>query len=138
MTYKTKQKDEILNYLRSNRQSHLTASEICAYFKTASAAVSQATIYRRLEQLTREGVVNKYIIDERSPACYQYIEKDDECHPDSCYHFRCEECGRLIHLHCDEIDAIRSHLQKEHQLLLDPLRTVFYGLCEDCARKEVQ
>lgn len=135
MTYKTRQKSEILNYLRNTDHSHVTAGDICMYFKDHSISISQATVYRQLEQLTEEGIVNKYIIDERSPACYEYIEKEKDCHQDGCYHFRCESCGKLIHLHCEEIDAIRQHLQKEHQLQLDPFRTVLYGLCQDCVEK---
>ena len=31
-----------------------------------------------------------------------------------------------------ELDQIGGHLFKEHGFKLDPLRTVFYGVCDEC------
>ena len=31
---------------------------------------------------------------------------------------------------------IQNHLMKDHQFRLDPLRTVLYGLCEECKDKD--
>ena len=46
--------------------------------------------------------------------------------------YKCEKCGKLIHLHCDELEEIQTHILKEHRFKMDPMRTVFYGLCENC------
>ena len=31
-----------------------------------------------------------------------------------------------------DIFLVIMHLQEEHHFTLNPLRTVFYGICEDC------
>ena len=82
------------------------------------------------------GIINKYIIDSNSPACFEYM--DEEIHRDGepCFHCKCEKCGKLIHLHCDEMIEIQSHMMEKHQFMLDPLRTVFYGICEECRCSE--
>jgi hypothetical protein len=49
---------------------------------------------------------------------------------------KCEKCGRLIHLHCDEIEELCAHMKNEHHFILNPARTVFYGICESCAKGE--
>ena len=87
---------------------------------------------RRLEKLVDEGLATKYIIDTNSPACFEYTGADSHAHGDACYHLKCEKCGRLIHLSCDEMGCMGSHLLTEHGFKLDPRRTVFYGLCSEC------
>ena len=46
---------------------------------------------------------------------------------------KCEKCGKLTHMHCEELEGIGEHLYEHHGFVLNPLRTVFYGVCEDCA-----
>ncbi|MCR5294476.1 MAG: transcriptional repressor [Lachnospiraceae bacterium] len=130
--YKTKQKEVLLEYLKTNPGVHITAADVCACFKKNGTPISQATIYRHLEKLVDEGLINKYIIDAGSPACFEYVGAGSPPRAETCFHCKCEKCGRLIHLHCDELEEIQGHLLREHRFKIDPLRTVFYGLCEDC------
>lgn len=128
--YKTKQRDILLKYLQ-NSSGHVTAGDVCDYFKAQGASIGQSTVYRQLEKLVDEGVINKYIIDGNSPACFEYVQ--DACHEDAvCFHCKCEKCGKLIHLHCDELEEIQHHLYEEHHFKINPMRTVFYGICDDC------
>ena len=130
-SYNTKQSCEILNFLKENQGSHFTSQEISDHFRSEGINIGQATIYRRLDRLTTEGLVNKYIIDEKSPACYEYIGTE-RCSHGNCYHMKCEKCGKLIHLSCNEINEFFEHVSNEHGFVLDPKRTVFYGICSDC------
>ena len=134
MTYKTRQREEIAEYLASIPGQHVTAGDICAHFKDQGRAVGTATVYRQLERMIAEGTVQKYIIDESSSACFAYLGAD-AC-AERCYHCKCERCGRLIHMECAELNHIASHLQADHGFRLNPMRTVFYGVCADCAGKE--
>ena len=132
--YKTRQRELLLDYLRTVPGEHITAGDVCAYFKTQGAAIGQSTVYRQLEQLVDEGVLNKYIIDGSSPACFEYVGAESHGGAEICFHCKCEKCGRLIHLHCDELESIQAHLLAAHSFRLDPMRTVFFGLCEACAQ----
>ena len=130
-SYKTKQKEILVNYLASKKGTHFTAGEICDYMKSQGETIGQSTVYRRLESLVDEGILNKYTVDGTSPACFEYV--GEESHGEEvCYHCKCEKCGKLIHLHCEEMKEIQEHLLKGHQFMMDPKRTVFYGLCEQC------
>lgn len=131
--YKTKQKDILVEYFKNASGSHITASDVCDYFKNHGASIGQSTVYRQLESLVDEGVINKYIIDGNSPACFEYVGEEDSDNIHVCFHCKCECCGKLIHLHCDEVEEMQEHLYKEHKFRMDPRRTVFYGLCEECA-----
>ena len=131
--YKTRHREDLMEYFETAGHGHFTVSDICEYFKEHKSAIGQATVYRQLEKMVDEGIVNKYIIDANSPACFEYIGTH-ECH-EVCFHCKCEKCGVLIHMPCDELEGIGSHLQKDHGFILDPRRTVFYGICADCAAK---
>ncbi len=130
--YKTKQREILLGYLSTVPGVHITASDVCEYFKKQGASIGQSTVYRQLENLVDEGIINKYIIDGNSPACFEYVGEDSHEDTEVCFHCKCEKCGKLIHLRCDELEAIQGHLYENHKFKLDPVRTVFYGLCDDC------
>ena len=134
--YKTKQKDILVEYLKSASGTHITAKDVCDYFKNQGSKMGQSTVYRQLEGLVDEGVINKYIIDGNSPACFEYVGEEKHRESELCFHCKCEQCGRLIHLHCEELADIGEHLASHHQFILNPMRTVFYGLCAECAEKE--
>ena len=127
--YKTKQRDLILNYMTSHRESHVTVNGISDHLASHGTPIGTATIYRQLEKLVEQGVVRKYTVDSSTCACFQYVEPDMKCHEH--FHLKCERCGKLIHLECDFVRELASHVQSEHGFAIDPLRTVFYGVCRD-------
>lgn len=133
--YRTKQREALLAYLRSVPGQHVTAGDICDHFASTGAPIGTATVYRQLESLVDEGLVNKYIIASGSPACFEFV--GEEVHRDEqiCYHCKCEKCGTLIHLHCEELSGLGEHLSLHHGFTVDPMRTVFYGTCADCRRR---
>lgn len=130
--YKTKQREILVEYLKAVAGEHITASDVCSYFRKQGANIGQSTVYRQLENLVDEGVINKYIIDANSPACFEYTGHDVHQDGAVCFHCKCEKCGRLIHLKCEELSGIGDHLYDDHHFKLDPRRTVFYGVCENC------
>lgn len=130
--YNTKHRQEILDYLRSMSGQHVTAASISAHFKSLGSPIGTATIYRHLERLVAQGCVNKYILDNTSPACFEYITPNQNVSPNPCVHLKCERCEQLIHLNCHELQHLQSHLLQHHNFSLNPLRTVLYGLCDQC------
>ena len=129
--YKTKQREVLLGYFEARPGVHITASDVCEYCRKQGASIGQSTVYRQLDSLVSEGILNKYIIDGNSPACFEYVSEDSH-EEDVCFHCKCEKCGKLIHLQCEELEEIQEHLYKEHSFKLNPMRTVFYGLCDEC------
>lgn len=130
--YKTRQKELVLDFLRSKAGEHITASDVCEHFKDCEEGIGQSTVYRQLESLVDDGIINKYIIDANSPACFEYVGHEKHKDGEVCFHCKCEKCGRLIHLKCEELNEIQEHLYDEHSFKMDPRRTVFYGLCDKC------
>ena len=135
--YRTKQRDILLAYLKTKPGVHVTAGDVCDCLKERGTPIGQSTVYRQMERLVDEGILNKYIIDGSSPACFEYIGTEDNktIEEDVCYHCKCEKCGKLIHLHCEELKGLQAHLFKEHAFQLDLSRTVLYGLCDKCRQQ---
>ena len=50
-------------------------------------------------------------------------------------YLKCEKCGSLIHMECEELEGIIEHINSHHGFRLNPLKTVIYGICEGCAAK---
>lgn len=132
--YKTKQMTEILTYLKSVQGQHVTVNDIRRHFQEQGIAVGTTTVYRQLDKMVKEGIVAKYVVDEKSSACFEYIGGQDEGH--HCYHCKCEKCGKLIHLHCHEVEELSQHMMEHHSFELNAMRTVFYGVCSECRQKE--
>ena len=133
--YKTRQQELLLAYLEAHKGAHFTAEDVRAHFAAQEVSMGTATIYRHLEKLVAGGSVNKYLIDEHSAACFEYTGHCAQADAGEHFHLKCEQCGSLIHLECDELCQIRAHLLSEHGFVLDPFRTVFYGRCAACAQK---
>lgn len=134
--YKTRQREELLAFLQATPGRHLTAAEIVNHFKESGIPIGTTTIYRQMEKLVDEGIVHKYIIDGNSPACFEYTSNGQRSGEDRHFHCKCERCGDLIHLKCNELSAVTGHLREHHSFAVDPVRTVFYGLCENCMEYE--
>lgn len=130
--YKTKQRESILNFLKENIQNHITAEEIIQHFKKEKNPISKSTVYRYLDNLVAENIIRKYISQEHSSACFQYIENNEYC--TNHYHMKCIKCGILYHLDCEEILDLEKHIFKEHNFKLDICKTVLYGTCEKCLK----
>lgn len=134
--YKTKQMTELLTFLKSVQGSHITVNEICDYFESKGIAVGTTTVYRHLEKMVKEGVVAKYVVDGTSSACFEYIGNQDNEKNSVCYHCKCEKCGKLVHLQCNEVESLKQHMIEHHSFEMNPLRTVFYGVCSECRKAQ--
>jgi Fur family ferric uptake transcriptional regulator len=132
----TKQKNLILDYLKSSGVKHFTADEMIDALKNAGTPVAKSTAYRFLSSLEETGDVRKYLLSEGSPACYQYIGRDDE-HREQ-YHLMCRECGSVIHFENSELGRMFRDIgasQGEKGFRIDGCQTVFYGVCGSCSAK---
>lgn len=133
--YQTKQSAELLAYLSSVQGQHVTVREIKAHFESRGIAIGTTTIYRHLERMVEQGIVAKYSVDSTTSACFAFIGQQQTAALPTYWHCKCEKCGRLIHLQCDEINKLEQHMLEHHGFTVSPARTVFYGTCGECQQK---
>lgn len=130
--YKTKQMTAMLDFFKSSAESHVTVNDIYKHLTNKGISLGVTTIYRNLERLVQQGLVAKYVIEGRNSACFEYIGDRSNSEESNCFHCKCEKCGKLIHINCDEVLNFKQHMLEHHDFELNPFRTVFYGLCSDC------
>ena len=134
-SYHTRQRDELLDYLKRTQGEHHTAASLKEHFAACGQPIGTATIYRRLEKMVEEGAVRKYMLETGDSACFEYVGPMEECA--SHFHCKCEKCGKLIHMDCEELGMIRTHLLAHHGFEWNAGRTVFYGICMTCRQLAV-
>lgn len=127
--YNTKQLQAILDCMKENKDSYVTAGMIGEYIAQKGLSISTATIYRQLDKLERSGEIHRVAIDGTSSVCFQYCPKKEDT---SQFYLKCECCGRIIHLDCSHLEVLYNHVENNHHFLINPQRTIFYGLCCDC------
>ena len=133
MNYNTRQKSAIIKCVEGMNGEHFTVDSVCRRLSKKVDVVGRTTVYRCLEKLNEEGILRKYSTIAGESACYQYVGEKQHCHEH--FHLKCEKCGSLIHMKCEELEGIAKHIKDHHGFSLDPLKTVIYGTCEGCATK---
>ena len=131
--YKTRQRAVIENILKDNSDIHMTVDDIAAKLISIGENVGRTTVYRTLEKLVNEGKVRKYTAEKNDSACFQYLTNTGHCHEH--FHLKCVDCGKLLHLDCQKISELASHIASDHGFTLNAGRTVLYGVCEKCRLK---
>ena len=134
--YNTAGKTRLLAYLSAHTvQSPQSAGEIYDGLVLAGDAPGRSSVYRQLSDMAASGELKRH----RAPApasgyLYQYIGGDHHC--DRHFHLHCLRCGGVTHLECGCGSEIAAHLLAEHGFVTDCGRSVFYGVCATCAKKE--
>jgi len=126
----TKQKELVISVLTQNKDKHLTAEQILDNIKKVSKDISQATVYRILGQLSKCGIVRKYIGADNKKACYQYVDSQHKCNMH--YHLICDKCGQTIHYENIDVEKIRNSILEEKGFEVNLQKVVFYGICKEC------
>ena len=114
--------------LAEKHGAHVTAEEIVKTLHSRGEKIGLTTVYRNLEKLISCGKARKYVGD--TCACFSIADEGCSHH----FHLKCASCGRLIHLECEHIDRLSSHIAAEHGFSLDKSKTVLYGTCKECAQ----
>ena len=123
--YSTK-REEIINCLKI-ADNHPTAEWIYNKVHTKYPNMSFATVYRNLKQMKQEGLINSVgIIDnhERFDGCIKQHS-----------HFICEECHKVIDV-VDDFENIIEGLDSLKKYTINNVSVCFYGLCDECKKKE--
>lgn len=126
--YATKQRALILEII-SKSSHHVSAKKIVLEMEARGKKASLATVYRTLAYLEEQGLVKKMTVDSGA-ACYQYMS-ERACMEH--FHLKCIECGALIHLSCEFLHMLESHIFEKHAFTIASGKTVIYGKCAKCA-----
>lgn len=132
--YQTRQKELVYSCLRGHPDAYLNARQILALLSGQGHKVGIATIYRNLHLLAAEGVVTKSQAAGKEGAGYRFVGESagEREKQENCFYLKCEVCGSLAPIECEELKSFYGHFSEEHHVRIDPVKTVLYGTCSDC------
>jgi len=124
----TPQRVAILEYLL-NTHTHPTAEAIFSSLTKLYPSMSLATVYKTLDTLKNEGIVNEINIGEDSNR-YDVNMSDHA-------HFKCSVCSAVTDLEMPEALAqLSSHVLNSYDVSLTSKRVFFYGECSCCVEHQ--
>jgi len=123
MRRNTNQREAILKIL-INTRSHPTADDIYDEVREEIPNISKGTVYRNLKVLQEMGQVRELNLDGAKSRFEVAIAGH--------YHFRCENCGRLLDLDVPINKELDREIAKQTGLSISYHQLEFRGLCHDC------
>jgi Fur family peroxide stress response transcriptional regulator len=112
----------------SQTRTHPTADELYRQVQRQLPNVSQATVYRNLQELVRARLIATL---ERAGSAVQY-----DANPDDHHHFVCTRCGAVSDIYLKDVayavDAARSMTTPSS---IDRAELQLHGVCARCAPK---
>ena len=125
--HRTRQRARLLELLRAS-DAHPTAAALHEQLSLDFPRLSVGTVYRNLEVLVEEGLVDEV----PSPRGAMRYDANLEPH----HHFSCEACGHIQDLELRLKLDLPARVRRKYRLVPHRFRIDFYGLCRDCAAAE--
>ena len=122
--YNTKQKEIILKIIKKQNKEF----QIKDIYEKAQDNIGLTTIYRLIDNLTKENIIKK-TIGKDGKNYYQYLEK---CQEENHFYLKCNKCKKITHIDCDCIKELSEHILKKHKFNTDKKNIIISGICEKC------
>ncbi len=130
--YNTRSRGALIEFFEQRSDECISAKDI---IESGKVDIGEATVYRLLNKLTAQGVLQKSLSRDGAGSLYQLTELSD-CREH--FHLKCLDCGCIIHMHCKTMHALSEHIENEHNFTVDNAFTVIYGRCNQCKQKYKQ
>lgn len=128
--YKTKQREQLINFLSKNPDKAFSAQQILDAL--CDSSISQSSIYRNLVSLEEKNVLRRIFKENSREAHFQFID-NDECK--NAIHVMCSNCGETFHIKPDVAKYVESEVSSGNNFHVDRTKTIIYGECESCWKK---
>ena len=109
----------------------VTAQEIFDDLRVEGTPVGIASIYRTLEQLTREGFVQRIDVGA-GISRFEPLHADGEHH----HHLVCDDCGKVEAFADPELEAVIHKVERKTGYSVAAHDVVLRGACRDCVKAQ--
>ncbi len=120
----TPQRQTILEELRK-AHSHPPADEIYERVRRRLPRISLGTIYRNLEILVEQGMVNKLE--------YGGFQRRYDGRLERHYHVRCARCGSVEDVEAEQLRQVEQGISRKTDYTITGHRLEFIGFCPACS-----
>jgi len=123
----TRQREAILNAFLACASPIVTAHQLYGIVMTKTPTINFSTVYRNLEMLVHEGIINKVVVQDKTQT-YE-LSSDAEHH----HHMICKNCGSVQCIDYCPIEIIsEKHGFKHTEHTLE-----IYGFCRKCTEHQM-
>lgn len=126
--YSTRQRQLLVDFFKKHCDEQLTVKEIASYAEI-NDKISMSALYRNIDKMLLEGIIQKYAKENGREFLYRYIDRDKCAFH---LHLKCTNCGRIIHLDNSSTESVRMLLKNKNNFSINEHKTILYGLCDMC------
>lgn len=120
----SKQREIVLDILRKS-YTHPTSEEIFSEAREIDSNISLGTVYRNLEILTEDQIIEKI---PTSAGKDRYDLKKSKHH-----HAICDKCGKVIDFNCNiDMKKLQKEINTQVGFTLNQDEIRITGICENC------
>lgn len=123
MKTRTRSQTKVLQQLQQ-LESGMSAQDLHSALRQAGQNLGLATVYRALEALKLEGMVQVRTLTN-GEAVYAPVQQDQ-------HHLTCLNCDRSIPIAQCPVHELERQLQASHQFKVFYHTLEFFGLCDQC------
>ncbi len=126
----TPQRTAICELLTASEE-HPTAAMIYEDLKPRFLSMSLATVYNTLDALAEIGAIN--VLGQAGDDTVHY-DADTEPH----VNLACLSCNKIVDIPSEHVSHLDAEITAASGYKLLGARVLYYGLCPDCQRKQVE
>lgn len=123
----TKPRIDII-FILEQHNGLLSAQDIYDKLRLKDVRVTLSTVYRSLEKLNRNNIINKVVLETDNQALYEY---NRQVH----HHFLvCKMCNKIKTIYSCPLEEYEKELAKKTGFAITGHKIEFYGYCKECSR----
>jgi Fur family transcriptional regulator, ferric uptake regulator len=122
-TQRTRSQERVLSLLKKLKRS-ISAQDIYVELRDGDQGMGLATVYRSLETLKLEGVVQVRTL-ANGESLYSTLQEDR-------HHLTCLQCGASIPIDQCPVHDLENQLSQSHRFKIFYHTLEFFGLCHLC------
>ena len=119
-------REAIINCLNMT-DTHPTAEWIYNHVHEEYPSMSFATVYRNLKQMKEEGIINSVGVVDNHERFDGFLKQHS--------HFICEKCHKVIDLK-ENLASVTEGLDSLKNYQINNASVCFYGICDECMKRE--
>lgn len=128
----TRQRRAIVQVM-DQAERHLDAGSILRHAKKIDPGVHRVTVYRTIEMLKKEGLIDELDLLHIRGDQHYYESHGPRDH----IHVACLKCGKVREFESDLYDRMKKQIEQDLKIRITVTRTEVGGYCEDCAKKSL-
>ncbi|MCG8362294.1 MAG: transcriptional repressor [Pseudanabaenales cyanobacterium] len=123
----TRSQEQILKVLKKLNRA-ISAQDLYVDLRKQNQSMGLATVYRSLEALKLEGVIQVRTLI-KGESLYSLVQEDR-------HHLTCLQCGQSIAIEECPVHELEQSLHQSHQFKIFYHTLEFFGLCPQCQQKD--